>query len=67
MVNEGKLVRFSINQVHLVAKGFWKFAVFTKHLLVNTGNHFRTSVYQAKSANEGFLLIWDMKFNYFKY
>ena len=54
MVNGGNLVRVSVNQVHLVAKGFCKFVILTKHLLVNTENHFRISVYQARLANERF-------------
>ena len=54
MVNKGKLVRVSVNRVHSVAKGFWKFAVLTKHLLVNTWNHFRTSVSRDGSNIERF-------------
>ena len=64
MVNEGKLVRVSVNRVHLIAKGFFMFVVLTKRLLVNIGNHFKTSVYRAGSAIKEFL---EMKFNYFKY
>lgn len=38
MVKEGKLIKVSVNRVHMVAKGFCKFAMLTEHLLVNTGN-----------------------------
>ena len=54
LVNEGKLNRVSVNRVHSVAKGFCKFTVLTKHMLVNIRNHFKTSVYRVGSANEGF-------------
>ena len=62
MVNEGKLVKVSVNRVHSVTKGFCKFWVLTKHLLVNTGNHFRTRVYRARLAIQGFCWfgIWSL-------
>ena len=51
MVNEGKLVFIEFTQS---PKDFARFVVLTKLLLVNTGNLFRISVYQAGSANEEF-------------
>ena len=61
MVNKGKLVKVSVNQVHSVAKGFCKFTVLTKHLLVNTGNHFRTSVYQTGRPSKDFFdLVYEV-------
>ena len=56
MVNEGKLVRVSVNQVHLVVKEFCKFTVLIEHLLVNTENQFRTSFYRARSTNKRFFV-----------
>ena len=50
-VRKGKLVFIEFTRS---PKDFLGFAVLTKLLLVNIGNLFRISVYQAGSANEGF-------------
>ena len=51
MVNKGKLV---LTRSTWSPKDIAKFVVVTKIHLVNRGNLFKTSVYQARSANEGF-------------
>ena len=48
MVKEGELVLTEFTQL---PKDFLKFTVSTESLLVNIGNHLKTSVYEDRSAN----------------